>query len=72
MTSNGLRYALHEERAADTFPLRAGIDVKPEDLGGCCLRTLNCEAPHQLSIDLGYQQSRHAMGGDSVVGYGRG
>lgn len=55
MTSNGLRYALHEERAADTFPLRAGIDVKPEELGGCCLRTLNCEAPHQLSIDLGYQ-----------------
>lgn len=55
MTSNGLRDALGEQRAADTFPLRAGIDVKPEELGGCCLRTLNCEATHQFSIDHCYQ-----------------
>jgi len=55
MRSNGLRYALSEQRPADTFPLRACIDVKPEELGSCCLRTLNCEATHQFSIDLCYQ-----------------
>jgi len=55
MTSNGLRYALSEQRPADTFALRACIDVKPEELGGRCLRALNCEATHQFSINLCYQ-----------------